>query len=153
MAASEKTAVLGLSLWAGTDKPRRSDFVSDNTALETLVGGHLQNGEAHLDDARRARLDEPFSVTTYTGTGVATRKHLLAFAPRAVLIFAAGKGAAEYTGSYTKLYAAYWANGQSSRGLTVSGMQPAVQQETAASDGCAAALNENGVTYVIVAFR
>ena len=28
MAASEKTAVLGLSLWAGTDKPRRSDFVS-----------------------------------------------------------------------------------------------------------------------------
>ena len=67
MAASEKTAVLGLSLWAGTDKPRRADFVSDNTALETLVGGHLGDSDLHLDETRRTRLDEPFTVRTYTG--------------------------------------------------------------------------------------
>ena len=148
MAASEKTAVLGLSLWAGTDKPRRSDFVSDNTALETLVGGHLG------DAARRQRLDEPVSVRTYTGTGAESRRHLLSFSPRAVLVFAADKGAAEYTGAYTKLYAAYWADGQGSRGLSVSGTQPTVLQEAAPqAGGSAAALNESGVTYVIVAFR
>lgn len=154
MAASEKTAVLGLSLWAGTDKPRRSDFVSDNTALETLVGGHLGDDDMHLDAARRQRLDEPISVRTYTGTGTESRRHLLSFSPRAVLVFAADKGAAEYTGAYTKLYAAYWADGQGSRGLSVSGTQPTVLQEAAPqAGGSAAALNETGVTYVIVAFR
>lgn len=154
MAASEKTAVLGLSLWAGTDKPRRADFVSDNTALETLVGGHLGDSDLHLDETRRTQLDEPFTVRTYTGNGAESRRHLLSFSPRAVLVFAAEKGAAEYTGAYTKLYAACWADGQASRGISVSGTQPTVLQEAAPeAGGSAAALNENGVSYVLVAFR
>lgn len=93
MAASEKTEVLGLSLWAGTDKPRRADFVADNSALETLVGGHLQNADLHLDDARRARVDTPVEVRTYTGTGAVSRSLVFDFSPSAAIVFAIGKGA------------------------------------------------------------
>ena len=93
-------------------------------------------------------------MRTYTGNGAESRRHLLSFSPRAVLVFAAEKGAAEYTGAYTKLYAACWADGQASRGISVSGTQPTVLQEAAPeAGGSAAALNENGVSYVLVAFR
>ncbi len=154
MAASEKTEVLGLSLWAGTDKPRRSDFVADNTALETLVGGHLEDADLHLDDTRRARLDTPVSVRTYTGTGTASRGQLFNFSPSALIVFAVEKGASEYTGSYTKHYVGFSAGGQSSLGVVLNGTQVTVKQEQEPAAGSsAAALNESGVTYAMLAFR
>ena len=68
MAASKKSTVLGLCLWEGTDKPRRVDFVADNEAIESQLGGHIQNDNLHLNDTRRKRLDTPTEVRTYTGT-------------------------------------------------------------------------------------
>ena len=53
MAASKKSTVLGLCLWEGTDKPRRVDFVADNEAIESQLGGHIQNDNLHLNDTRR----------------------------------------------------------------------------------------------------
>ena len=148
MAASEKTAVLGLSLWAGTDKPRRLDFVEDNEALETLVGGHLQDSGLHLNADRLARVDQPFEARTYTGTDAESRGLAFSFPPQAVIVFAAARGLAEYTGSGTKQYAGFAANGHSSAGLAVNGIQVTVKQ-----DASTFALNENGVTYVMLAFR
>ena len=156
MAASEKTAVLGLSLWAGTDKPRRADFVSDNTALETLVGGHLGDGDLHLDETRRTRLDEPFTVRTYTGNGAESRRHLLNFSPRAVLVFAAGEGrpAAVVRRPTRSCTRPVGPTGRPAGAFPFSGTQPTVLQEAAPeAGGSAAALNENGVSYVLVAFR
>lgn len=155
MAASEKTEVLGLSLWAGTDKPRRSDFVADNTALETLVGGHLSDAGLHLNDTRRARLDTPVEVKTYTGTGAETRSLLFSFSPSAVIVFAVGRGASEYAGAYTKHYTGFAAGGQNSLGVALSTVKVQVSQTQAepASGGSMAALNETGVTYAVLAFR
>ena len=155
MAASEKTAVLGLSLWAGTDKPRRADFVADNTALETLVGGHLNDGDLHLDDTRRARIDTPVEVRTYTGTGTASRSLVFSYEPQAVIVFAVGKGPAEYNGTYTKAYAGFSAGGQHSLGVALSTVQVQVEQGQTEPDagGSMAALNESGVTYAMVVFR
>ena len=152
MAASEKTAFLGLSLWAGTDKPKRSDFVEDNEALETLVGGHLQNNDLHLNAARLARVDAPFEVRTYTGTGAENRSIVFGFAPRAVMVFAVGKGAAEYNGTCTKQYAGFSVEGQHSLGVELSTIQAVVHQQSEAEGSCAA-LNETGVVYVMLAFR
>lgn len=152
MAASEKTAFLGLSLWAGTDKPKRSDFVEDNEALETLVGGHLQNDDLHLNAARLARVDVPFEVRTYTGTGAESRALVFGFAPRAVTVFAVGKGAAEYDGARTKQYTGFSAEGHHSLGVELSTIQAVVHQQNAAEGSCAA-LNETGVVYVMLAFR
>ena len=139
MAASEKTAVLGLSLWAGTDKPRRLDFVEDNEALEMLVGAHLQNEDLHLNDERLARVDQPFETRTYTGTGAESRGLAFSFPPKAVIGFAAYRSNTGYAG--------FAANGRSSAGLAVNGIQVTVKQDASA------ALNENGVTYVMLAFR
>lgn len=155
MAASEKTEVLGLSLWVGTDKPRRADFVADNSALETLVGGHLQNADLHLDDARRARVDTPVEVRTYTGTGAVSRSLVFDFSPSAAIVFAIGKGASEYTGAYTKHYAGFSAGGQHSLGVALSTVQVRVSQTQTEPEtgGSMAALNEIGVTYAVLAFR
>ena len=83
MAASKKSTVLGLCLWEGTDKPRRVDFVADNEAIESQLGGHIQNDNLHLNDTRRKRLDTPTEVRTYTGTGAASRTILFGFSPSA----------------------------------------------------------------------
>ena len=91
MAASKKSTVLGLCLWEGTDKPRRVDFVADNEAIESQLGGHIQNDNLHLNDTRRKRLDTPTEVRTYTGTGAASRTILFGFSPSAVIVFAVDK--------------------------------------------------------------
>ena len=88
MAASKKSTVLGLCLWEGPDTPRRVDFVADNEAIESQLGGHIQNDNLHLNDTRRKRLDTPTEVRTYTGTGAASRTILFGFSPSAVIVFA-----------------------------------------------------------------
>ena len=145
MAASKKSTVLGLCLWEGTDKPRRVDFVADNEAIESQLGGHIQNDNLHLNDTRRKRLDTPTEVRTYTGTGAASRTILFGFSPSAVIVFAVD----------TKQYAGIAAGGQNSLGVTLSTAQVTVRQtQTAPTDGSGmASLNESGVTYAVLAFR
>ena len=119
MAASKKSTVLGLCLWEGTDKPRRVDFVADNEAIESQLGGHIQNDNLHLNDTRRKRLDTPTEVRTYTGTGAASRTILFGFSPSAVIVFAVGKPFSQATTGCTKQYAGIAAGGQNSLGVTL----------------------------------
>ena len=144
MAASKKSTVLGLCLWEGTDKPRRVDFVADNEAIESQLGGHIQNDNLHLNDTRRKRLDTPTEVRTYTGTGAASRTILFGFSPFS-----------QATTGCTKQYAGIAADGQNSLGVTLSTAQVTVRQtQTAPTDGSGmASLNESGVTYAVLAFR
>ena len=154
MAASKKSTVLGLCLWEGTDKPRRVDFVADNEAIESQLGGHIQNDNLHLNDTRRKRLDTPTEVRTYTGTGAASRTILFGFSPSAVIVFAVDKPFSQATTGCTKQYAGIAAGGQNSLGVTLSTAQVTVRQtQTAPSDGSGmASLNESGVTYAVLAF-
>ena len=155
MAASKKTAVLGLSLWAGTDKPRRADFVADNEALEEAVGGHLQDTSVHLTADRVQKIDTPWEVRPYAGNGSATRTMLFSFEPSMVMVFPVGRGMYEHSGGCTKQYGgmAVPTNG-SSLGLSISTIQVAVKQDqTPPASGCMAALNEKNVNYLMVAFR
>ena len=155
MAASKKSTVLGLCLWEGTDKPRRVDFVADNEAIESQLGGHIQNDNLHLNDTRRKRLDTPTEVRTYTGTGAASRTILFGFSPSAVIVFAVDKPFSQATTGCTKQYAGIAADGQNSLGVTLSTAQVTVRQtQTAPTDGSGmASLNESGVTYAVLAFR
>lgn len=155
MAASKKSTVLGLCLWEGTDKPRRVDFVADNEAIESQLGGHIQNDNLHLNDTRRKRLDTPMEVRTYTGTGAASRTILFGFSPSAVIVFAVDKPFSQAMTGCTKQYAGIAAGGQNSLGVTLSTAQVTVlQTQTAPTDGSGmASLNESGVTYAVLAFR
>ena len=60
MASSSFTTHLGLCDWAASDRPKRADFVSDNTIIDTQLGGHIANGNIHLSADEKAKLDEPF---------------------------------------------------------------------------------------------
>lgn len=155
MAASEKTAVLGLSRWKGTDKPRRADFVADNDALEEKVGGHLNDADLHLNADRAARLDTPWEARSYTGNGAAQRAVLFGFTPRFAAVFAVGKGLCAPEGDCIKQYAAFAQPGQSTEGIALNAIQVIVRQAASVpeSGGVMAALNETGVTYILLAFR
>ena len=152
---SKKSTVLGLCLWEGRSKPRRVDFVADNEAIESQLGGHIQNDNLHLNDTRRKRLDTPTEVRTYTGTGAASRTILFGFSPSAVIVFAVDKPFSQATTGCTKQYAGIAADGQNSLGVTLSTAQVTVRQtQTAPTDGSGmASLNESGVTYAVLAFR
>ena len=60
MPTNNKTPKLKLNSWLGTDKPMRSDFVEDNTLLDTLLGGHLEDSSLHLSESDRLSLTSPF---------------------------------------------------------------------------------------------
>lgn len=130
-------------------------FVADNEAIESQLGGHIQNDNLHLNDTRRKRLDTPTEVRTYTGTGAASRTILFGFSPSAVIVFAVDKPFSQATTGCTKQYAGIAADGQNSLGVTLSTAQVTVRQtQTAPTDGSGmASLNESGVTYAVLAFR
>ncbi len=71
MAASSKSEKLGLSLWEASDMPERLDFRGDNEALETLVGGHLNDAALHLEATEKQFVKTPYYITSYTGVGTA----------------------------------------------------------------------------------
>ena len=156
MAASKKTAVLGLSLWQGTDKPRRADFVADNEALEAKLGGQIGDAAVHLDTARAQKLDTPFAVQTYAGNGSARHTELFDFEPSLAVVFAVNKGASEWNGTCTKHYAGVAEKGGSASAgvaLNAIGVTMLQEQTVPASGGAMPALNEKGVTYCVLAFR
>lgn len=154
MPTSNKTSILGLSLWEESDKPRRLDFVEDNQALENILGRHYLDNERHLNAETYRKLHEPFEVRTYTGSGGASRSLAFTFEPKLVMVWAVDHGAAEYTGTCTKQYAGLAAEKGNSAGISISEVQVTVQQDqTVPESGSMAALNESGVTYLMVAFR
>ena len=76
MAASKKSTVLAFAF--GRDgQAAPCGFVADNEAIESQLGGHIQNDNLHLNDTRRKRLDTPTEVRTYTGTGAAVAHDLI----------------------------------------------------------------------------
>lgn len=155
MAASKKSTVLGLCLWEGTDKPRRVDFVADNEAIESQLGGHIQNDNLHLNDTRRKRLDTPTEVRTYTGTGCGLAHDLIRLQSECGDRFCGGQAVFAGDDGCIKQYAGIAAGGQNSLGVTLSTAQVTVRQtQTAPTDGSGmASLNESGVTYAVLAFR
>ena len=48
MASSNYTPNLHLSAWNASDRPKRADFVSDNTIIDTQLGGHIANSGIHV---------------------------------------------------------------------------------------------------------
>ena len=66
--APSKTKTLRLNQFVGSDKPKMDDFNYDNTQLETLVGGHLDDTEKHLTPRRNGKSGpvRPVSCTSMT---------------------------------------------------------------------------------------
>jgi hypothetical protein len=154
MASSQFTPNLHLSAWADTDRPKRADFVSDNTIIDTQLGGHLANGGIHVTAAEKAKLTEPFTVSLYSGSGESSRVISLGFQPKLVMIYKRGVPPVSHSGSTTVVNSAIGCYGHgASVGVSLTSAGVSVTEQSTASDGVRISLNESGSQYTLIAFK
>lgn len=153
MPTNSKTPKLGLNSWVGTDKPLRQDFVDDNTLIDSLLGGHLEDTDVHLTEGERARLEAPFTFTLLGGTGEASCEHALAFAPSLVLVYQNDEPLAAWEDGHAVCNAAIAGQEFSSGGALLNANSLTLYQSQAAGEGVFYNLNLEGGQYTCVAFR
>ena len=105
MSSTNKTPILGLNSWEGSDKPKRDDFNNDNELIDTIVGGHINNPDVHLSFDEKMKLNAPFVISYYIGDDVNTRTIPLDFTPSLVIIFAHGVPLSTYDKATDHVYA------------------------------------------------
>lgn len=153
MATSNYTPNLHLNAWEASDRPKRADFVSDNTIIDTQLGGHLANSAIHVSAAEKEKLNEPFITMMYSGTGESQRTIPLDFHPKIVFIYRRNVPFVSYSNGVNVVNAACGVYGQgTSAGISItsSGVQI---NEAEASSGIKMNLNENYAQYTLIAFK
>nr|WP_319489377.1 hypothetical protein [uncultured Caproiciproducens sp.] len=156
MPTNNKTS-LGLNSWIGTDKPMRSDFVADNTLLNSLLGSHFSNTGIHLSQDDRTLLTNGFAVGNYCGNGAATQIITLPFAPRFVILFLERMPANDYFpgGGYNENNFAIITKigGSSGVFLTADKLTVCQTQNAPTGGGILNNLNCDTANYIYIAFR
>lgn len=153
MASGSYTPNLHLNAWEASDRPKRADFVSDNTIIDTQLGGHLANGNIHLSAAEKALLNEPYVSMMYAGNGESERTIELDFRPKFVFIYKRGVPFVTYSNGVNVVNSAAGSYGQgASVGITVTNTGVVVCEGTA-TNGIRASLNENLTHYTLIAFK
>ena len=157
MPSTNKTPQLGLNSWVDTDKPRREDFVQDNTILDMVISGHLADMVLHLTEADRLKLSDGLVAGSRAGTGTEEASITLDFEPKLVFVFSKEKPLADYSasGSYIVVnsgIATPWGNTQ---GVAVSGNRVTFKQSKTTPEAGGVMLNLNKLygQYVYLAMR
>ena len=154
MASSNKTSNLELNIWSGSDIPKRIDFNADNQKIDSAITSHINNESIHLSVEDKMQC----KVYYYTGTGTATKNVSLDFIPRGIIIYCLSRAPflEDTANSKYKIYTAAAYQGLSGFGVDLTGSTVTVEQQVAASypaNKNLACLNENGMSYLLVAFR
>ena len=156
MPSTNKTPRLGLNNWVGTDKPKRTDFVEDNTLLDTAVGAHLDDTVLHLTEADRILLENEAVLDLYVGTGAEEGSFELEFEPKAILIFQQNKPPAEYNSAgYLQINSAFASRIGKSAGIRLDRRMVYLQQSQSAPavGGYYLNLNKSYGQYFYIALR
>lgn len=156
MASSRKTPKLNLNSWTAQDKPKRVDFVEDNTIIDEKLGDHLEDTNVHLSTEDREKLNSIIYTLSYSGTGTSTRNITFPFVPSLVIVYKRFDSFTKYdsTLSCTKINGAFFSKNEPTDDCgTLSGTVLTVKQSSAVEDGIFNNLNEQYGQYVAVAFR
>ena len=156
MPSSAKTPNLGLNSWAAQDKPKRNDFVEDNTIIDTALGGHINNSSVHLSTQDREKLNSHIYKTSYSGTGASYRNVALPFAPSCVIVYKRYAPLCAYDAAISAnvVNSALISQGENADDCGyINGNSLVVYQANKNEDGIAYNLNEQYGQYVIIAFR
>ncbi len=158
MSSTNKTPNLELNNWVGSDIPKREDFNEDNNILDWTIGSHLDNTTMHTTAAEKTKINSPFVITAYTGNGSSSRQITITseFEPKWGLVFKTG-----YTPQIMDIdnrteynYFGIFTQNGSNIGLSLSGKKLTVQQSaTSVLGNEIRSYNENGSSYIIIAFR
>ena len=154
MSTSNYTPNLHLSAWADSDRPKRADFVSDNSIIDTQLGGHIADSTLHLTAQEKAKVSEPFVSSIYSGSGESSRTISLGFQPKIVMVYKRGVPFVTYSNSvnYVNAACSYYGHG-ASVGISITSNGVQVTQSSEASNGVMVCLNESGSQYTVIAFK
>lgn len=156
MPTNNKTSI-GLNNWLGTDKPKRSDFVQDNTLLDTLLSAHFNDTSKHLSAADRTLLEQGYVVGTYSGDGQANQDITLPFEAKLIFVFFSRKNLNVFRQSagYNEMNFGIATNSGCSLGVFLDKATLTVSQTltTPSAGGTLVNLNVSGNTYIYIAFR
>lgn len=157
MPSTNKTPKLGLNSWVESDKPRREDFVQDNTILDTILSEHLADAVQHLTETDRLKLNEGVVVGSRTGTGTEEAIITLDFELKLFMLFAKDKPMTEsnFSSGYTVVNSGVATQWGSTAGLAMSGKKVTVKQSKNAPEAGGAQMNLNKLygQYIYIAVR
>ena len=123
---------------------------------ELLCGSHISNSDIHLSPEQQAKLDTPYQLGTYFGTGDSTQSVTVGFRPSRLLVFANGLPLFAPNGSTGKSYALCGAafGDYATIGVTLTEKGFKVSStESLTVRSCSPLLNDLGTTYAYAAFR
>lgn len=151
MASSSKTANLGLNNWAASDRPKRSDFVNDNSIIDSRLGGHINDANIHLSSADREKLDMATRFYQYQGNGAASRNITMPFEATFAIIYKKSDAPVEYNSAgYVRVNSAFAGQAQrATGGAVLDGTTLTVTQSTSASQGVFYNLNSEYAQYLV----
>ena len=158
MSSTEKTSFLKLNVWSSTDIPKRVDFNTDNSRIDTAFQEHVDDGEKHVSSSERETWNLPYYVGFYYGDG-ALQKTIntnCPFEPNFGIIFAGGMppSVTDFSGKTKYNYFGFLSKRASTSGLTLSGKQITISTSGGAVvNGEYISLNNMGSTYCYLLFR
>lgn len=155
MSSSEKTEYLKLNAWLGTDRPQRIDFVDDNTIIDTAIKNHVQNATMHCTSTEKAKLENPYTAISYTGTGEESNTITFAFSPKMAIVFCKDTPPTQTDSSGNTLVntAMVVKSNGGTGGATISGYNLTVTQSATAVEGVMYNLNKYNGQYCAIGFK
>ena len=154
MASSNKTENFNLNIWSGADMPKRLDFNADNQKLDAALANHFNNKDIHLSNADKMQC----KVYSYTGNGAANQTIDLDFIPAGVIVQCISRSSfyEDTANNKYRIYSSAALQGIGGFGISLQNATVRVELQVAASypsSKTLAYLNENGIQYMLVAFR
>lgn len=155
MAATSYTPNLGLCQWEPADRPKRIDFVNDNSIIDEKLGEHFSNTYIHVSKEEKEKFNSPYTVLTYAGNGSYSRTLSVDKAYTFAIVFQKYYPPVETDSSGNSIVhmAIVGREFGSSSNLTLKSNSIVVTQDTTASDGVINNFNENEGQYVVLLFR
>lgn len=155
MATTSYTQNLGLSAWGASDRPKRIDFVTDNTIIDQVLGEHVNNSDIHVTAEDKARLQNPYTVYTYLGDGEAQRTIELSDEYKFAIVFQKFYPMVEIDSNQNIVshFAVVGRSFGSSANIELRKQSLVVTQDTEATDGVINNFNEAEGQYVALLFK
>lgn len=153
MSSTNKTPNLRLNNWLESDKPKRADFVADNSIIDSVLGSHISDNNLHLTLSEKHRVSSPYTIFTNYGSGENNFAYNIDFEPKMVVIFKADTPVVTTVSNSPKVNFAIVTPRGSTGGAALSGSMLTVRQSSTLENGVFYNLNEEDAAYVIICFR
>jgi len=156
MSSTSKTS-MGLNLWQGGDKPKRSDFNRDNMLIDSAFSTHSSDS-SHITAEEREKWNNNVYVGAYFGDGQTSRTVNMdvPFTPSAVVVFADSVTPTVLQSDRECIYLAYATQNGSTLGVELKNSYKSlavVQSTVPVLENQYLCLNESGTSYCYICFR